>query len=585
MSDPILVTRITNPFGIIDVGDNSKPTFIDINGDGTIDALIGNKDGNVLFFKNTGTTTAPAFATAVTNPFGLTNVGGNSKPTFVDIDGDGKIDALVGLTFGNTAFFKNTGTLSTPAFVAPISIPSLTVGFYSSPTFVDIDGDGKLDALIGDSLGNTLFFKNTGTTTVPAFAAPVTNPFGLSNVLSNSSPTFIDIDGDGKLDALIGNKSGDAAFFRNTGTLTTPAFAAPIINPFGFRPVNANLFDNIGYNNTPTFVDINGDGKLDAFVGEKYGNTLFYRNVQPRNDFNGDGKSDILWRSDIGGVSVWQMNRDTVVSANLTSTPQLDPSWKTAGTGDFNGDGKSDILWRNENTGEIDIWNMNGSAVLSSALTSTPSLDNSWKAAGTGDFNGDGKSDILWRNNDGSVAVWQMDGTTVVTSSLTSTPKLDNSWKTAGISDFNGDGQSDILWRNDDGSIALWQMNGSTVTSSSLTSTPKLDNTWKISGTGDFNGDGKADVLWRNTNTGAIAIWQMNGATVVSSTATSTPGLDSSWQVAGTADFSGDGKADILWRKDTGATDVWTMSGATVVSSNLTSVQPFAGWNVATPIL
>jgi hypothetical protein len=63
--------------------------------------------------------------------------------------------------------------------------------------------------------------------------------------------------------------------------------------------------------------------------------------------------------------------------------------------------------------------------------------------------------------------------------------------------------------------------------------------------------------------------------------------LDSSWQVAGTADFSGDGKADILWRKDSGATDVWTMNGASVVSSNLTSVQPLAGtaWQVAAPIL
>jgi predicted nucleic acid-binding Zn ribbon protein len=304
-----------------------------------------------------------------------------------------------------------------------------------------------------------------------------------------------------------------------------------------------------------------------------------------RNDFNGDSKSDILWRSDIGGVSMWQMNGSTVTSTSLTSTPNLATSWKSAGTGDFNGDGKSDILWRND-SGAVAVWTMNGSTVVSSSLTSTPNLATSWKAAGTGDFDGDGKSDILWRNDSGAVAIWKMDGTNAV-SSLTSTPTLAASWKAAGTGDFNGDGKSDILWRNDDGSVALWQMNGSTVVSSSLTSTPSLDSSWKINGTADFNGDGKADILWRNTNTGAVDIWQMNGATVLSSSLTSTPSLDSTWKIAGTGDFNGDTKADILWRKDSGATDVWTMNGSTVVSSTLTSTQPLAGsaWQIAAPIL
>jgi uncharacterized protein len=309
-----------------------------------------------------------------------------------------------------------------------------------------------------------------------------------------------------------------------------------------------------------------------------------------RNDFNGDKKADILWRSDVGGVAVWQMDGATVSSANFTSTPNLDTTWKAAGTGDFNGDGKSDILWRNSTTGNVAVWTMNSNTVTSSILTSTPTLDNSWKTAGTGDFNGDGKSDILWRNTNGNVAIWTMNGSTITASNLTSTPSLDNSWKTAGTGDFNGDGKSDILWRNDDGSVALWQMNGSTITSSNLTSTPSLDNTWKAAGTGDFNGDGKTDVLWRNTTNNAAVVWQMDGANVVTSTATSTSGLDSSYQVADIADFSGDGKADILWSKNTGATtanatQVWTMNGASVLSAAPTSLQPLAGWNVAAPIV
>jgi Domain of unknown function (DUF4347)/FG-GAP-like repeat len=265
------------------------------------------------------------------------------------------------------------------------------------------------------------------------------------------------------------------------------------------------------------------------------------------------------------------------------ATFSINPTPKKTVRNDFNGDKKSDILWRSD-SGWTSIWQMNGATVTATSLTSTPNLAPSWEAAGTGDFNGDGKSDILWRNTDGSVAVWTMDGTNVA-SSLTSIPKLASSWKSAGTGDFNGDGKSDILWRNTDGSVAVWTMDGTNV-SSSLTSIPKLDSSWKINGTGDFNGDGKADILWRNSNTGAVDIWQMDGATVVSSNLTSTSSLDSSWKISGTGDFNGDGKADILWRKDSGAVVVWTMDGTNVISSTPTSLQPDnSAWKIAAPIL
>jgi FG-GAP-like repeat len=287
-----------------------------------------------------------------------------------------------------------------------------------------------------------------------------------------------------------------------------------------------------------------------------------------RNDFNGDYKSDILWRNDNGSIAIWQMNGSSVTASNLTSTSTLPSSWKTAGIGDFNGDGKSDILWRNDN-GSIVVWTMDGTTVKSSSLASVPVLDPSWKAVGTGDFNGDGKSDILWRNTNGSIVVWTMDGATVKSSSLTSTPTLDSSWKVAGNSDFNGDGKADILWRNDNGTVALWQMNGAAITAS--TTVAKLTADWKIAGTGDFNGDSKADILWRNDN-GSVALWQMDGATPIAKNLTSTPSVDSSWKILGTGDFNSDGKADIFWRNDNGSTSVWQMNGANIVSSSLTSV-------------
>jgi hypothetical protein len=345
-----------------------------------------------------------------------------------------------------------------------------------------------------------------------------------------------------------------------------------------FNPA-ADLSINHYFANTTG--NVRGAGFIENLLYGLSGSTVL--NVSVRNDFNGDGKSDILWRNDYGSVALWQMNGANVASTALTSTPSLAASWKTAGTGDFDSDGKSDILWRNDD-GRVVIWQMNGATVVSSTLTSTPSLDASWKTAGTADFDGDGKSDILWRNdNTGAVAIWAMNGSTVLSSTLTSIPSLAASWKTAGTGDFNGDGTSDILWRNDDGSVALWQMSGSTVVSSSLTSSQR-DGSWKINGTGDFDDDGKTDILWRNDNTGAVDLWKMNGATMVSSHVIGIQ--DSSWNAAGIGDFNGNGKSDILWRNTSGvgAVQVWQMNGYNLsnFSQILTSISPDStNWKIA----
>jgi uncharacterized protein YkwD len=311
--------------------------------------------------------------------------------------------------------------------------------------------------------------------------------------------------------------------------------------------------------------------------------------VLTRNDFNGDKKSEILWHNNTtnpvtgvttgtGNIAIWTLNGTTVTSA-ATSTAALPLSWKTAGTGDFNGDNKTDVLWRNDN-GTVVLWQMDGATVTSSTAVAQLAAD--WKIAGTGDFTGDGKSDLLWRNNNGSVVLWQMNGATITSSNLTSTPALDSSWKIAATGDFTGDGKADILWRNDNGTIALWQMNGSTVTAS--TAIDKVSTDWKIAGTDDFNGDGKTDLLWRN-DIGTVALWTMDGAIATTKSLTSAPSVDSTWKIAGTGDFNSDGKADIFWRNDNGATSVWQMNGANIIGGGLTSVPTVdSTWKVAVPM-
>ena len=273
MSDPAFILPSSNPFGLSDVGSFAHPIFVDIDGDSDLDAFVGNWDGDTLFFQNNGTASNPVFAAPSTNPFGLSNVDVHASPTFVDIDGDGDLDAFVGNLYGNTMFFSNTGTTSSPAFVVPVINPfGLTdVGFSADPTFVDIDSDGDLDAFVGEFSGDTLFFQNTGTASNPVFTTPVTNPFGLSFVGYTPAPTFVDIDGDGDLDAFIGEQySGNTIFLRNIGTASNPLFDSSIENPFGLS--------NVNYFASPTFVDIDGDGDLDAFVGNEDGNTRFFLN-------------------------------------------------------------------------------------------------------------------------------------------------------------------------------------------------------------------------------------------------------------------------------------------------------------------
>jgi large repetitive protein len=272
---PNFATPLTNPFGLADAGSFSIPTFADIDDDGDLDAFVGAIDGNTRFFQNNGTASNPSFAAPVTNPFGLADVGLSSSPTFADIDGDGDLDAFVGEQDGNTRFFQNNGTASNPSFAAPITNPFglADAGSFSRPTFADIDGDGDLDAFVGENNGNTRFFQNNGTASSPSFAAPITNPFGLTDVGERSSPTFADIDGDGDLDAFVGAGDGNTRFFQNNGTASNPSVAAPLINPFGLT--------DVGFANSPTFTDIDGDGDLDALVGALDGNTRFFENTSP----------------------------------------------------------------------------------------------------------------------------------------------------------------------------------------------------------------------------------------------------------------------------------------------------------------
>jgi hypothetical protein len=270
---------LIDPFGLEVEDDYAAPAFADIDGDGDLDALVGAYSYST-FRENTGTATAPAFAPPVGEAFGFESTAFYTQPTFVDIDGDGDLDIFEGEESYYFNFAENTGNATAPAFASPTVDPFGLQSYYggeyhsfTSPAFVDIDGDGDFDLFSGTEDYGTLFFENTGSATTPAFAAASADPFGLTQVLYFANPTFVDIEGDGDFDAFIGNEQGDTFFFRNTGTAYAPAFDAPLANPFGLG--------NVGEAAAPVFADIDGDGHLEAFIGSYRGNIMLFEPIVP----------------------------------------------------------------------------------------------------------------------------------------------------------------------------------------------------------------------------------------------------------------------------------------------------------------
>jgi len=222
---------------------------------------------------------------------------------------------------------------------------------------------------------------------------------------------------------------------------------------------------------------------------------------------------------------------------------------------DFNGDGKSDLLLRNDNGMMAEWTGQANGGFVGNANVNYP-LTTDWHIAGTGDFNGDGLVDIVLRNDNGILTDWlgQSNG------SFTISPgsyNVGTSWHVAGTGDFNGDGRSDLLLRNDNGMMAEWtgQANGGFV--GNANANYALSTAWHVAGTGDFNGDGTDDLLLRNDN-GMMAEWngQANGGFV--GNANANYALTTAWHVAGTGDFNGDGRSDLLLRNDNGMMAEWT---------------------------
>jgi hypothetical protein len=265
-------------------------------------------------------------------------------------------------------------------------------------------------------------------------------------------------------------------------------------------------------------------------------------------------------------------------------------------TNDFNFDGHMDLVWRHDVSGENVVWFMDGATLLSGVFT-TPSVlaDTRWKIGGTNDFNGDGKTDLLWRHDTaGQNVVWFMNGTTLASGTFTNPPALaDVRWKIAGSGDFDQDGKPDIAWHHvESGEIVLWYLNGVDLTSGTFTTPSSLPDTrWRLVGVGDFNRDTRPDFLWRHEVTGDLVTWFMANSVLVSGNVTVPAGLsDTSWRVYAVADFDQNGVPDIVYRHGgSGQNVIWFMdfnpdeNRVELMRGTFTTPLPDTSWKIVGP--
>jgi hypothetical protein len=263
--------RTSRFVGQLDVGSESVPSLVDLDGDGDLDLLIANKldptDLNTSFvyrFTNVGDRSRPSFRAEGTLDLASAY---HQAPAFGDLDGDGDADMVLGSFGAELRFLRNEGTRTEPRLVlADSALVTLTRGSNATPVLGDLDGDGDLDLLVGEASGAINFYRNAGTAREPRFEL-VSDEYAAIKVERRSAPTLMDTDLDGDLDLLVGTEREGIRLWRNDGNRAEPRFveAGTLLTP-----------DEVQAYSVPVPGDLDGDGDLDLLVGGLGGGLLYF---------------------------------------------------------------------------------------------------------------------------------------------------------------------------------------------------------------------------------------------------------------------------------------------------------------------
>jgi hypothetical protein len=269
--------------------------YVDVNNDGAKDLvaapnILGNsKNLENWYYQNTGTANFPVF-TYQESQFlvdEMIDLGTGAFPTFWDYNGDGLMDILVGnyhkyispaVQGCYLSLYENVGTATQPAYRL-VDDDFANMKQYNLrrlvPTLADMDGDNDKDLLLGDEDGLLIYLENQGSSTNPSFPGLVPN-YSNIDVGQNATPQLVDVNRDGKIDLLIGERNGNTNYYENIGTATAPSFSSTATSEtFGF--IDAKLPGYLEGNSAPHLVDIAGEYHL--FMGNEVGEIWQYTDI------------------------------------------------------------------------------------------------------------------------------------------------------------------------------------------------------------------------------------------------------------------------------------------------------------------
>ncbi len=234
----------------------------------------GNYTSQLAYYKNTGTLTQPEFTYVTDDLGGLSQITAfpfSLHPALADLDNDQDLDMIIGDSDGKLHRFENTGSGSNPNFVlTEPNMGGIDVGSAASPVLYDF-GNGVFDLVVGDRNGNLHYIPNNGSINSPSFTSVTNSNFGNVNVISpvfsvgHAVPNFVEINGSTVL--FIGNFDGQVFTFTDIDNNLSGSFKA-----------QDTLFDgktNGGYS-APFAIDLNQDGWVELILGNKTGGLEFF---------------------------------------------------------------------------------------------------------------------------------------------------------------------------------------------------------------------------------------------------------------------------------------------------------------------
>jgi chitodextrinase len=254
-------------------GNFAAPFVVDWDSDGKKDLVVAGGDGAIFLYQNVGSDAAPQLASNVPIPADKVaiSVPGPAFAFGVDWNNNGNKDLVVGDGQGLVRWYRNTGTDDTPQLTAAGFLRAggldIQVPAPAAPIVVDWNADGKKDVLVGDGAGNVKVFLNTGTDAAPVLATGslIQLPSIAGVTRAKARPFITDLNEDGMKDILVGDANGSTYVFLNAGTDAAPAFtpATTLSSQSGGIIVSSNA--------APFVVDWDNNSIRDVVIGSNDG--------------------------------------------------------------------------------------------------------------------------------------------------------------------------------------------------------------------------------------------------------------------------------------------------------------------------